>query len=193
MRTSIILLLIVIFTLEMRSSQEIVSDTSEVSRQDSVSFLKEIGNTSWKITKVTLKVGGQYFFGLLIGAAGVNIIHQPVIAGAGWLAGSSFGVCVVGNGGRDGRQFLWVLVAGTAGVIPFIPGMTSGGLGAAFSAGFAIITSLTFEVITYYLTDRLNEESVKVGMGLRPVKLNDERASLNSTTLVPTLNIQISL
>ncbi len=97
---------------------------------------------------------GQVAIGTMGGMVGATFANaHPVAGGVGWIMGSSFGVYAIGDATTGRGNYWWTAIAGTAGVIPFVPGMTQGGLGAAFAAGAAMLTSLIAEIVVFYITE----------------------------------------
>ena len=164
-------------------------DTSKPYIADSTTLLQSIGKTSAKIALGTLKVGAQYVGAIFIGSATAGIIHQPVLAGIGWTAGSSIAVCIIGDLSEERYRYWWVFGAGAAGAIIFIPDMTEGGLGAAFSVAAAMITSTTFEIITFYLTER--DIPIKAEFEVKPSPLTMNARAPTASNPIPTFHVQI--
>ncbi len=99
-------------------------------------------------------IAGQIAVGAMGGMVGTTFTYaHPVAGGVGWILGSSFGVYAIGNAGTGRGSFRWTALAGTGAVIPFIPGMSKGDIGAGFYAAAAMLTSLVAEIVVYYITE----------------------------------------
>jgi hypothetical protein len=167
------------------------TDSSTRSIKDSTTLLQAIGRTSVKITLGSLKVGAQYVGAIILGGVAVGIIHQPVIAGIGWTAASSFAVCVIGDWSERRGDYWWVFGAGAVGVIVFVPNMTNRAIDPLATVATAALTSATFEIITYYITER--DAPIKVAFELKPSSLPINKNSFATNNPIPVFHIQIAL
>jgi hypothetical protein len=97
----------------------------------------------------------QTAVGGLGGYASLAILSNihPVAGGIGWVAGSSYGVYIVGDWGTGRGNFPWTIGVGAGVVLAWTPLMTQPGSGRDLAAGLAILTSLVGELVTYHATE----------------------------------------
>ncbi|RJP64151.1 MAG: hypothetical protein C4539_14880 [Ignavibacteriales bacterium] len=149
--------------------------------------------------KVAAQCLGGTLFGILgmVPAIGIN---SPIIAGVGYLLGSSLGVYVIGNIGSTKGNFWFTLAGGTATELLFIilvDKSSDSRIAATIILG-GIFAILSAEILTYHLTKPKINVSENISINFldgsdSPFEVSNELKRISNYDIVyPMVGIKIS-
>jgi len=181
MKFNLILVFLFSLNLDYAICQNIISITQSIQISDSLSNESSIN---------FIKIGGQVLGGAISGTIFSFPFYQlhPIFGGIGWLVGSSLGVYLIGNIGKQNSSYWGTLLGGAVGSTLFIVSFNKSIDGYGLYLG-AILTSIPFEILSYYLFKSDSKNSLDLSCP-RTNLINDYSIT-NKIITKPDISIQL--